>query len=190
MRCKMCGKELKKEGDICKNCYEKYKKEQNLRADNEQEIFRINRKYSPKFNLLKNGELIALVLIIILAGFSYYTKLVGVLIMILCLVSFGVWMFFNKKRALGTKTIFYETKLKYTAKYPLMNQEEIIAYDEIKDMAYFQTRSQKFFKVGDIRFYLNGFLNGLTISDIPNVQENFNKIKDLINSTRKVENEK
>lgn len=184
MRCKMCGAQLKKEGDICKNCYDKYIEQETLKLDNEKEIFSIRRKYSPKFNLLKNGELIVLEIIIILAGFTAYNVPAAILIMFLCFVVFGVWMFFNKKRAMGTKTTFYETKLKYEAKYLFVNHEEIVPYNEIKDMAYFQSRSQKICKIGDIRFYTKGFLSGLTIHDIPEIEENFNQMRDIINSTR------
>lgn len=184
MRCKMCGAKLKKEGDICKNCYDKYKKQESLKADDEQEVFSVNRKYSPKFNLLKNGEIILLLLIIALAGISSYGTWLGTLITILCIVFFGAWLFFNKKRAIGTKTTFYETKFKYRAKYPFVDREEIVAYQDIKDMAYFQSRSQKMCKIGDIRFYTKGFLAGVTINDIPDIEENFEKIRDIINSTR------
>ena len=180
----MCGAKLKKEGNLCKNCYEKYKNSERLKANNEKELYSIKRKYSPKFNLLKNGELILLELIIILAGFSSYSTAIAILITILCIAFFGVWMFFNKKRAIGTKTTFYETKFKHKTKYPLVDNEEIIPYNDIKDMAYFQTRSQKICKIGDIRFYTKGFLNGITIHDIPDIEENFNKIRDIINSSR------
>ena len=89
---------------------------------------------------------------------------------------------------MGTKTIFYETKLKYVAKYPFVDREEIVLYKDIKDMAPFQTRSQKMCKIGDIRFYTKGFLAGITISDIPNIEENFNKMREIINSSRDSEN--
>lgn len=184
MRCKMCGAKLKKDGDICKNCYEEYKQQEALKSDNEPEIFRVIRKYSPKFNLLKNGEIILLLLIVILSAFSTFSVGMGIFITILCLVAFGAWMFFNKKRAKGTKTIFYETKFKYKAKYPLVDREEIIPYNEVKDMAYFQSKSQKICKIGDIRFYTKGFLSGITIHDIPEIEDNFNKIRDIINSAR------
>lgn len=107
------------------------------------------------------------------------------MITILCIFVFGLWIFFNKKRALGTKTVFYETRFKYIAKYPFVDREEIILYDDIKDMAYFQTYSQKICKIGDIRFYTKGFLAGVTIHDIPDIEENFNKMKKVINKTRK-----
>lgn len=184
MRCKMCGAMLKKDGDICKNCYQKYKEQEKLKAENEEEILKIKRKYSPKFNLLKNGEIIALLLIIVLAAFSKYHVAIAILITILCIIAFGAWMFYNKKRAMGTQTIFYETKMKYKAKYPLVDKEEVIPYNDIKDMSYFQTSSQKMFEIGDIRFYTKGFLSGITISDIPNIKENFEKIRDIINSSR------
>ena len=184
MKCKMCGAELKKEGDICKNCYEKYKKQEILRSDDEEVLFSIKRKYSPKFNLLKNGEVIVLALIIILAGFSAYSTLAGIGIMILTVLAFGGWMFFNKVRAIGTKTTFYETKLRYQADYLFVHRDEFVPYNDMKDMQYFQTRSQKICNIGDIRFYTKGFLNGLTISDIPDIKENFEKIRSVINATR------
>ena len=184
MRCRICGARLKKDGDICKNCYEEYKEQEKLKADNEPENFRIKRKYSPKFNLLKNGEIIVLLIIIILAAFSQYNFIISILITLLCLACFGAWMFYNKKRAMGTQTIFYETKMRYKAKYPLVDRDEVIPYNDIKDMAYFQSRSQKICNIGDIRFYTKGFLSGITISDIPDIKKNFEKIRDLINSKR------
>ena len=184
MRCRICGARLKKDGDICKNCYQEYKDKEALKSKNEDKIFEVKRKYSPKFNLLKNGELILVLLMVSLAGLATYGTLLGILITILCVVGFGAWMFYNKKRATGTKTTFYETRFKYRAKYPLVDKEEIILYKDIKDMAYFQTRSQKMNKIGDIRFYTKGFLSGLTIQDIPDIEENFEKMRDIINVSR------
>ena len=184
MRCKVCGAELKKEGNICKNCYQQQKEQEKLMADDEQEVFCVYRKYSPKFNLLKNGELIVLLIIISLAGLSSYGTFLGILITFFCLVAFGAWMFFNKTRAMGTKTYFYETKLRHKAKYLFVDKDEVVPYDDIKDMAYFQTHSQKICKIGDIRFYTKGFLSGITINDIPEIEENFNKMRDIINRTR------
>jgi len=184
MRCQVCGRKLKKDGNICKTCYEELKKKKELKADNETEVFRVNRKYSPKFNLLKNGEMIILLVITILAAYSTYNVWISILVTLLALFFLGVLMYFNKRRALGTKTIFYQTKFRYKANYPFVNREEVIAYDDINDIAFFQTHSQRICKIGDIRFYTKGFLNGLTICDIPNIDENFQKIKDIINSTR------
>ena len=180
MRCKICGAKLKKEGDICKNCYKEYKEKESLYADNEDVLFEIKRKYSPGFNLVKSGELILILLLISLSGFNSYGIILGILITILCLIVLGAWMFYSKKKAIGTKTTFYETKFKFTAKYPLMNREEVIPYSDVKDMGYFQTWAQKRFKTADIRFYTKGILSGLTIKDIPNIQENFVKMQDII----------
>ena len=152
--------------------------------NNENEVYRIKRKYSPGFNLMKNGEYIVLFLIIVLAGFASYNVIIAILITLLMLFLFGALMFYNKKRALGTKIIFYETKLRFKARYALIDKDEIVLYKDIKDMSYFQTFSQKVFKTGDIRFYTKGFLNGLSVCDIPDIKENFEKIKEIINSTR------
>lgn len=188
MRCKICGASLKKEGDICKNCYQKYKDKEDLKNINEEKLFEIKRKYSPKFNLLKNGEMILILVLVSLTGFATYGNWFGILITLMCIVAFGAWMFYNKKRAAGTKTTFYETRFKYRAKYPLVDKEEIILYKDIKDMAYFQSRSQKMNKIGDIRFYTKGFLNGITIHDIPDIEESFVKMRDIINASKEKTN--
>ena len=190
MRCKICGAKLKKEGDICKNCYREYKEKENLYADNEEVIFEIKRKYSPLFNLLKNFEVIIVLLLISLSGFSNFGNILGVLITILCFIVLGAWMFYNKRRAVGTKTIFYQTKFRYIAKYPLMNKEEVIAYSDVKDMAFYQTWIQKLFKIADIRFYTKGFLNGLTIKDIPNIKDNFVTMQNIISNGKNYKEEK
>lgn len=180
MRCKICGAKLKKEGDICKNCYKEYKEKETLYKDDEEKNFEIKRKYSPVYNLLRSGEIILILLLISLTGLDKFGIVVGILITILCLIVLGAWLFYNKKRAYGTKTIFYQTKFRFLAKYPLVNREEVIAYSDVKDMAFFQTWTQKLFKTADIRFYTKGFLNGLTIKDIPNIKENFTKMQNII----------
>lgn len=180
MRCKICGAKLKKEGDICKNCYKEYKEKEVLYSDNEETVFEIKRKYSPLFNLLKNYEIILILLLVSLSAFNSFGIILGILITILCLVFIGIWMFFNKRRASGTKTIFYKTKFRFKAKYPLVNIEEVIPYSDVKDMAYFQTWIQKRFRVADVRIYTKGFLNGITIKDIPNIKENFAEMEKII----------
>ena len=138
MRCKICGAKLKKDGDICKNCYKEYKEKESLYVDNEEVLFEVKRKYSPGFNLLKSGEIILLLLLISLSSLSSYGMLIGILVTIMCFIIFGAWMFFCKKRAMGTKTTFYETKFRYSTKYSIVNSEEVIQYSDVKDMAYFQ----------------------------------------------------
>lgn len=180
MRCKICGAKLKRDGDICKNCYKEYKEKEALYKDNEEKTFEIKRKYSPIYNLLMSSEFILILLLISLAGLDKFGTIIGIMISILCLIVLGVWLFYTKKRAYGTKTTFYQTKFKFSAKYPLGNKEEVIPYSDVKDMAFFQTFWQKRFQTGDIRFYTKGFLNGITIKDIPNIKENFAKMQNII----------
>lgn len=180
MRCKICGAKLKREGDICKNCYKEYKEKEALYADNEESVFEIKRKYSPLFSLLNSFEIFLILVLMSLSAFTKFGNILGVLVTILCLIIFGVWIFYNKRRAMGTKTIFYQTKFRYIAKYPFVNREEVIAYDDVKEMAYFQSFWQKRFKYADIRFYTKGILSGLTIKDIPNIKENFVRMQTII----------
>ena len=56
MRCSICGAKLKKAGDICTTCYKAYQEEEDLRKD-KKEIFKIRRKYSIPYEVVKYTEL-------------------------------------------------------------------------------------------------------------------------------------
>ena len=69
MRCKICGAKLRKEGDICKSCYEEYCKEEALEKDTK-EILKLGRKYLPKYQLTRYGDWYAVFIIIFLVFIS------------------------------------------------------------------------------------------------------------------------
>lgn len=92
---------------------------------------------------------------------------------------FVLWMMYSKKRAEGTMISFYETKLIYKSKYLFVDKEEIILYDDILNMAYFKSFSQKINNSGSLRFYTKGFLQGLTFVDIPNFKQTLIEIENI-----------
>lgn len=56
MKCKICGAELRKDGDICNKCYEKLVKEEELEND-KKALYELKMKYVPRFWVYKNGRL-------------------------------------------------------------------------------------------------------------------------------------
>lgn len=184
MKCKICGANLKKEGDICKNCYNEYKEYEELSKCDEKEMLNIKMKFSIGYSIFKSIEPIMLILILVLASFNYYGNILGIISSIIGIFAYGFILYYYKKRAEGTQIIFYETKVKYVSKFLFVNKEEFIKYSDIDDIAFFKTFSQRLYKSGDLRIYTKGFLSGLTISDIPDIKINFEKICEIINSTR------
>ena len=178
MRCSICGARLKKEGDICKNCYKEFQEEEELRKDTNEQL-KIKRKYSISYEIARYAELIVL----------------GALAMIVCISSGGIWesfavlgifalifgflLFLDKRLAVATKVVFYEKKAVYTFDIGFINTTKVVKYDEISDVRYFQSRRQKKFGFGDLCIYTKGlvpgagFFGGFQIKNIENVQGNF-----------------
>ena len=48
MKCKICGAELRKDGDICNKCYEKLVKEEEIEND-KKALYELKMKYVPRF---------------------------------------------------------------------------------------------------------------------------------------------
>ena len=59
MKCRICGAPLKKEGDICTNCYKKYQEEEELKKDTK-EVLKFNGKYSIAYEFTKYAWIIAI----------------------------------------------------------------------------------------------------------------------------------
>ena len=57
MRCSICGTKLKKEGEVCSNCYNELQAEEEYRND-VNEVFKIKRAYRINYEIVKNTELV------------------------------------------------------------------------------------------------------------------------------------
>ena len=185
MKCSICGARLTKEGDICANCYKEFQEEEELKKDNKEQL-KLKRKYSISYEFLKYVELI---IICILAAAVCLTSggiLEALSVFAIFGVIFGVLLFIDKRIALGTKATFYEKKVVYNFKLGFINTNKVVKYDQIDDIRIFQTRRQKKYGYGDLCIYTKsiipgtGFFNGFQIKNIENIQENLNKIGEII----------
>ena len=188
MRCSICGAKLKKEGDICINCYKEFQEEEDLKKDNEERL-NLKRKYSISYEFLKYLELIiicilATIVCITSGGVLEALGVVGIFVVIM-----GILLFLDKRIAMGTKVTFYNKKAVYKFKFAFINITKVVKYTDINDVRYFQTNRQKKYGYGDLCVYTKekipgaGFLNGFQLKNVEKVDEVLAKIGEIIGET-------
>lgn len=176
MRCRICGAKLKKEGDICRNCYKKFQEEEDLKKDNKERLV-IKRKYLINYIFLKYTWLVVIFTLAAIGSFAYSGVLSGLLTIFMLFAFFGFILFWDKKMANATKVVFYDKHMTYTCKWWIFNTEKIVKYSDLHDATYFQTMSQKKFGLGDLCVYAKGAIpgnsifNGFQIKNVENVAE-------------------
>lgn len=184
MKCRICGAKLRKDGDICKSCYEEYCKEEALEKDT-QEIFKIYRKHLPKYQLTQWFDWILITIFVIIALLAQEQYLGSFLFIIGAFLVFGFAMFIVKKRAINTTCTFYEKKVVF--KY--RDNKKILAYSDLKNVTYYQNFFQKIFKLGDIQFHPDSgsyLFGGFEIKNVPDIEENWEKIQEILEIKREV----
>ena len=176
MKCKICGANLKKEGDICTNCYKAYQEEEDLKKD-VTEVLKIKRKYSITYEFIKYAWIMIIFILSSLICISTGGILEEFLLVLIFAVIIGLLLFIDKRIAMGTTAIFYEKKVVYTFKFLFIDIRKVVKYTDFKDATYYQTYTQKKFGYGDLCIYAKGafpgatLLNGFQIKNIENVKE-------------------
>jgi len=186
MRCKICGAELRKEGDICTNCYKLYQEEEDLKNDSNERLI-LKRKYSIGYNLVKYWWIFAIFVlssIVCLSGGEVLPVLGLVLGLVLII---GFLLFLDKRLAVGTRAKFYDTKVIYTFNFLFFNTVKVVKYSDITDVAIYPSSIwQKKYNLGDICVYAKGsifganLLNGFQIKNVENVEEVLEEIGNII----------
>lgn len=184
MKCRICGAELKKEGDICSNCYKEYQEEQDLKKD-KKEVYKISRKYLPAYEITRYIELYIIFILVIISFIATKNFLNAFFTLFVLILLIAGLLFFYKRLAIATKAIFYEKKAVYKFKFLFLKKEKTVKYSDISDITIFQTHRQKRFGLGDICIYAKGvipgasYFNGFQIKNVENVQETVSKIKKI-----------
>ena len=193
MRCSICGAKLKKEGDICINCYKAYQEEEDLKKDVKVKL-KLKRKYSIAYEFRKYMELIIIFILAILGCMAFeniWAALLGVLLLI---VTMGLLLFLDKRIANSTTATFYEKKAVYTFKFLFFDTQKVVKYTDLKDVTYYQTFRQKKFGYGDLCVYAKGaipgatLLNGFQIKNVENVKEVLEQIGEIVGPLFQKEN--
>ena len=186
MKCKICGAELKKEGDICNKCYAEYVKGEEIKEEiktDKNVILKLHRKYLPMYQLTRYGDYYVLAFIIIVSLLAQKQILFGIGSIILMLVLLCAVLAYNKRKAINTTCTFNEKRVVWKYKDTI----KTLNYDEIENVVYYQNFFQKRFNIADVQFrpkkgmYIT---NGFEIRNVPNFAETWEKICDIINSKR------
>ena len=189
MRCSICGAKLKKEGDICTNCYKLMQEEKELSKDTNI-VFELKRKYGIAYEITKYTWVFIILILSSFACFAMGNMISGFLAILVLAIVIGFLLFWDKRLSMATKAVFYETKVVYTFKFLLIDTEKIVKYEDIKDVKIFRSFSQKKYGYGDICIYAKGafpgatLLNGFQIKNVEDVDNAFKNIIELVaNST-------
>lgn len=174
MKCKICGAELRKEGDICTKCYEKLKKEEMLENDTNI-IYELNSRFVPGYEIAKIFEYLLLGFIAIVAVIAAGEVISSIIAIVIYILAIVLYMRHRIKKCKNGKCTFYETKVVCKTD----GKEKVLEYENLKDIGYYQSFGQKIFDLGDLRIFIsNGkFLNSnITFENVKNIKEEYEKL--------------
>ena len=178
MNCRICGAELKREGELCNNCMNKLMEQQRLRNDVEK-TYTFKQKFILGYELLRHieqvGVLIFTIILILSVNIIYwrYAVLIGCIFGIA-----GILYLLHEERILNSGICtLYSHRLVYT-KGTFRKKTKQVSFSEIEDISYQQGSVQKPFNVGNIiikkktRNILDKFIIIESVKDIEKVFEN------------------
>ena len=184
MRCKMCGAELKKEGELCNNCMNKVLKEEEKRNDNIK-VYEFKRKFVIGYQMSQHIESLIIAIIdcavLILTASEFFVESIIFLVLVI-LVEIFIFLY-DRYKINHSKCTFYMTKFVYK-KIVLFREKKIeISYSDVKELSYNQTRFEKIFGIGTI--YIKSSSKNLLekniyIDSIKNVDKVFQDIKERL----------
>lgn len=158
--------------------------------ENEKELLKIKRKFSPKYILTgKMIEPYLVFLLLIIVCFSSKRILYGIIIILLFVLFTFVKLVFEKRKSNQTYMKFFNDRIEYKGKVLFRNQERVLKYDEIKDITFTQgitfleKRFQKAFGFGNIYVYPkkgNILTKGMQIELVENINEKIEEIKSIV----------
>lgn len=183
-KCKICGAELKKEGELCNNCMNQIMKEEETRND-VTEIYSFKPKFVLGYQLSTHVENL-IVAVIVIATLIYMISsylLESLIFLVLFLVAEGLLFAYDRYKINNTKCSFYATKLVYDRVSFFKKRKTEIRYDEVKEFSYSQRRFEKIFNIGTIHIHTaskNPLERHIYIESVKNVQAIFNDVKEKI----------
>lgn len=185
MKCKICGAELKKEGDICKDCYQKYQEEEDLKNDKNVRL-KIKSAYKVEYEIKKYSEF-DFFMILMMVIFAVSKQFLSAFIIFAAFIVIELVLFFiDKKFAIGTTVTLYDKKMVYRRNAFFIHRVKTVKYSDLSDVSYYQTRRQKSLGMGDLCVYAKGkipgktLLNGFQIKNVANVSDVLNQIGEIV----------
>lgn len=184
MKCKMCGAELKKQGELCNNCMNQIMKEEEAKEDT-LKIFDIKRTFVIGYRLSQHIEsiIIAVIMSVVLIYSSTKFLFESLAFLALVIIVETLIFLYDRYKINNSKCTFYVTKLIYERIIFFKKREVEISYSDIKQISYNQTRFEKIFKVGTIYIKSNSkniLERNIYIDSVKNVEKVFETIKESL----------
>jgi len=184
MNCRICGAELKKDGELCNNCMNKLMQEQELRND-KSPVYTFKSSFVLGYELLRHCEQVGIAIFTIILVLSVDLKLWKYVVLGGCLFAiFGILYMIYLKFSISTVTCtLYRTKL-ILKRGIIRKKIREIPYSEIEEIYYQQGNMNKLFKNGTISIKRNtrNLLDRIiSIESVKNIEQVFEKIKEVYN---------
>lgn len=183
MKCRICGKNVENNNDLCKDCVNNAEEEKV--AKSKSEVLTIKRKHLLKYEFLRYFYLYV---IFILAGAMTEKSSGMILSLILLLFTVGFLLFWNKRISRATTCKFYSRKIDFKCKFWIIDRQREILYKNLDSVNKEQTFLQKIFDLGNIYIYAkkgNLLTTGIEIKNVPNFKKTYEKINELIEEKKK-----
>ena len=183
-KCKICGAELKKEGELCNNCMNQIMKEEETKND-VNEIYSFKPSFVLGYQLSTHIENL-IVAIIVIAALIYLVSEYfweSMVFLVLFLIAEGLLYAYDKYKIMNTKCSFYSTKLAYDRVSFFKKRRTEIRYEDVKEFSFSQRRFEKIFNIGTIHIHTaskNLLERHIYIESVKNVQDVFNDVKEKI----------
>lgn len=186
MRCKMCGAELKKEGELCNNCMNKVLKEEEKRSDNVK-VYEFKRKFVFGYQLSQHIEslIIAIIVCAVLILTASQFLIESIIFLVLVILAETFIFLYDRYKINHSKCTFYMTKFVYKRIVFFKEKNIEISYSDVKELSYNQTRFEKIFGIGTIYIKTsskNLLEKHIYIDSIKNIDKVFNDIKEKLGS--------
>lgn len=141
--CKICGRQLGKEGDICIDCYQGLIDEESQRDD--KVLLKIKATFNMAYEILKTPILyflvFSLIFFVIIASFQN-SILNGLLNLVVYSGALILYFLIMKIRTESRIIYLYKTKLIYKRKFHLKNKFEV-RYEDIEEIAFEDIENKK-----------------------------------------------
>ncbi len=208
--CKICSRQLDKEGDICIDCYEGLVEEEKAQRDNNI-LYSFKATFNFKYEFFKTPFIFTAILLVLIFGvIQAFQKsvLIGILSAIIYFGTYILYFLIKKIRTDSRKIDLYATKLIYTRKFHLKNKYEIkykdiyeIQFEDLdkkksilRESAWWTSKISQKYNMVDLFFRLNKtaensfFTPGFFIKPVQNFKEEIMpNVQRIMNFTEKVE---
>ena len=140
MKCRICGKNVENNDDLCEDCINNTADEKLTK--NKNEVFTIKRKHLLKYEFLRYFYLYV---IFLLAGAMTEKSSGMILCIILLLLTISFLLFWNKRISKATVCKFYSKKIDFKCKFWIIDRQREILYKNFDSINKEQTFLQRIF---------------------------------------------